>query len=100
MKPFDYNGDGIHTERAKRKLRRALKRSKKLGHVPTRISKLGYVELYGCMNADCNATVDVWDSPASVNGPMQWQDCRNPKFSTIKKLFQNIFSLTKKEDGV
>ena len=93
MKPFEYDGDGIHTERAKRKLRRALKRSKKLGHVPTRISKLGYVELYGCMNVDCDATIDVWDSPASVNGPMQWTDCCNPKFSTIKKLFQKYFTM-------
>jgi len=93
MKPFDYNGDGIQTERAKRKLRKALKRSKKLGHAPIRLSKLGYLELYICTNEGCKSSIDVWDSPASVNGPMQWQDCCNPKFSTIKKLFQKYFTM-------
>tara|TARA_R110002050_G_scaffold180164_3_gene313727 strand:+ start:110 stop:412 length:303 start_codon:yes stop_codon:yes gene_type:complete len=99
MRSFEYDGDGIHTERAKRKLRKALKRSKKLGHVPTRISKLGYVELYGCMNVDCDATIDVWDSPASVNGPMQWANCCNPKFSTIKTFFKNIFKGRQVDNG-
>ena len=92
MIEIDWEGDGISTDRAKRELRKSFKRAKKLGHDPRLISKLGYCELYGCMNVDCNATMDAWDSPPGVNGPMEHAKCRNPKLSTIQKLFRNIFS--------
>lgn len=63
----------MRTREARRNRNKALKRTKRMGHDVRLISRSGAVELYGCMN--CTDTMDCWDSPAIVNGPMPERKC-------------------------
>jgi len=64
----------MRTKEARRTRARALKGARKHGHDVALISKSGAVELYGCLN-DCDAVMDIWDSPAIVNGSMAEVEC-------------------------
>lgn len=64
----------MRTSEARRMRDRALKSARKHGHDVALISKSGAVELYGCLN-DCDSVMDIWDSPAIVNGPMAESKC-------------------------
>jgi len=64
----------MRTKEARRMKARALKNARKHGHDVALISRSGAVELYGCLN-DCDAVMDIWDSPAIVNGPMAEAKC-------------------------
>ena len=89
--------------REARKLRdRALKDARKHGHNMCLISKSGAIELYGCLNRGCNDTIDCWDSPSIVNGPLPHVPCRSadrPARSKIKIFFNSareMFSTLRK----
>ena len=53
---------------------KAIRGARKQGHDVALISKSGAVELYGCLN-NCDAIMDIWDSPAIVNGSMAEVKC-------------------------
>lgn len=81
--------------RESRKLRdKALKDARRHGHNMCLISKSGAIELYGCLNRGCNDTLDCWDSPAIVNGPLSHVKCRSedrrPARSKIKIFFNSV----------
>lgn len=59
---------------------RALKSARKHGHDVALISSSGALELYGCLN-NCDAIMDIWDSPAIVNGSMAEVECPNGRES-------------------
>tara|TARA_Y100001951_G_C11272555_1_gene259733 strand:- start:366 stop:683 length:318 start_codon:yes stop_codon:yes gene_type:complete len=63
----------MRTNEAKRTRDKALRDARKHGHDVTLISRGGALELYGCYN--CNDVMDIWDSPAIVNGPMSHRAC-------------------------
>jgi len=63
----------MRTNEAKRTRDKALKDAKNHGHDVALISKGGALELYGCYN--CNDVMDIWDSPAIVNGPLPHRAC-------------------------
>ena len=65
----------MRTNEAKRTRNRALKDARKHGHDVALISESGALELYGCYNKNCNDIMDIWDSPAIVNGPMSHRPC-------------------------
>jgi len=64
----------MRTREARRMRDRALKDARRQGHDVALIAKSGAIELYGCLN-DCDAIMDIWDSPAIVNGPMPEVKC-------------------------
>jgi len=64
----------MRTREAKRMRDKALRDARKRGHNVALISKSGAIELYGCLN-NCDAIMDIWDSPAIVNGPMPEVEC-------------------------
>ena len=64
----------MRTREARRMRNRALKDARKQGHDVALISKSGAIELYGCLNS-CDAVMDIWDSPAIVNGSMAETSC-------------------------
>jgi len=64
----------MRTREARRMRDRALKDARKQGHDVALISKSGAIELYGCLN-NCDAIMDIWDSPAIVNGSMAEVGC-------------------------
>ena len=64
----------MRTSEARYMRDKALRNARKQGHDVALISKSGAVELYGCLN-DCDAIMDVWDSPAIVNGSMADARC-------------------------
>ena len=70
----------MRTREARRMRDRALKDARKQGHHVALISKSGAIELYGCLN-NCDAIMDIWDSPAIVNGPMPEVRCRDSRQS-------------------
>ena len=70
----------MRTREARRMRDRALKDARKQGHNVALISKSGAIELYGCLN-DCDSIMDIWDSPAIVNGPMPEVKCRDGRQS-------------------
>jgi len=70
----------MRTREARRMRDRALKDARKQGHNVALISKSGAIELYGCLN-DCDLIMDIWDSPAIVNGPMPNVKCRDGRQS-------------------
>ena len=70
----------MRTREARRMRNRALKDARKQGHNVALISKSGAIELYGCLN-DCDVTMDIWDSPAIVNGSMPSVKCRDDRQS-------------------
>ena len=81
--------------REARKLRdRALKDSRNRGHNMCLISKSGAIELYGCLNRGCDDTIDCWDNPAIVNGPLPHAPCRSEDRraarSKIKIFFNSV----------
>jgi hypothetical protein len=71
----------MRTSEARRMRNRALRRARKQGHNVALISKSGAIELYGCLN-DCDLTMDIWDSPAIINGSMHnvrcWDSRQSP----------------------
>ena len=70
----------MRTREAKRVRNRAVRNARRHGHDVALISKSGAVELYGCLN-NCDAIMDIWDSPAIVNGPMHEVKCRDGRQS-------------------
>ena len=70
----------MRTREARRMRDRALRDARKQGHNVALISKSGAIELYGCLN-NCDAIMDIWDSPAIVNGPMSEVKCRDGRQS-------------------
>ena len=70
----------MRTREAKRVRNRAVRNARRHGHAVALISKSGAVELYGCLN-NCDAIMDIWDSPAIVNGPMHEVKCRDGRQS-------------------
>ena len=77
----------MRTHEARRMRKKALRYAKQGGHDVALISKTGAMELYGCLN--CTETMDLWDSPAIVNGPMQHRRC---PAAQQPSLIKNIFS--------
>ena len=83
--------------REARKLRdRALKDARKHGHNMCLISKSGAIELYGCLNKGCDDTLDWWDSPAIVNGPLSHVKCRSENLSAARRKLKIFFNPVKK----
>ena len=70
----------MKTREAKRVRNRAVRNARRHGHDVALISKSGAVALYGCLN-NCDAIMDIWDSPAIVNGPMHEVKCRDGRQS-------------------
>ena len=70
----------MRTREARRMRDRALKDARKQGHDVALISKSGAIELYGCLN-NCDTIMDIWDSPAIVNGSMPEVKCRDGRRS-------------------
>ena len=66
----------MRTSEARRMRDEALKRARKQGHNVSLITKSGALELYGCLNK-CDAVMDIWDSPAMINGPLAEVECRD-----------------------
>lgn len=66
----------MRTSEARRMRDKALKRARKQGHDVALITKSGALELYGCRNK-CDAVMDIWDSPAMINGPLAEVECRD-----------------------
>ena len=64
----------MRTREARRMRDKALRNARKQGHDVTLICKSGAIELYGCLN-NCDAIMDIWDSPAIVNGSMAEVRC-------------------------
>jgi len=64
----------MRTSEARYMRDKALRNARKHGHSVTLISKSGALELYGCLN-NCDAIMDIWDSPAIVNGSMAEVKC-------------------------
>ena len=64
----------MRTSEARRMRDRALRDARKQGHDVALITKSGALELYGCRNK-CDAVMDIWDSPAMINGPMAEVEC-------------------------
>lgn len=77
----------MRTHEARRMRKKALRYAKHGGHDVLLISKTGAMELYGCLN--CTETMDLWDSPAIVNGPMPHRRCQAARQPSLIK---NIFS--------
>ena len=83
--------------REARKLRdRALKDARKHGHNMCLISKSGAMELYGCLNQGCNDTIDCWDSPSIVNGPLPHVPCRSVDRKTTCSKLKIFFNSARK----
>jgi hypothetical protein len=59
----------------------AIRSARKQGHNVALISKSGAIELYGCLN-NCDAVMDIWDSPAIVNGSMVEVRCPDGRQSS------------------
>jgi len=81
----------MRTREARRMRNRALRRARKQGHNVALISKSGAIELYGCLN-DCDLTMDIWDSPAIINGSMHnvrcWDSRQSPSLGArVSKYF-------------
>ena len=64
----------MRTSEARYMRDKAIRNARKQGHNVALISKSGAVELYGCLN-NCDAIMDIWDSPAIVNGSMAEVRC-------------------------
>jgi hypothetical protein len=64
----------MRTSEARYMRDKAIRGARKQGHNVTLISKSGAIELYGCLN-NCDAIMDIWDSPAIVNGSMAEVRC-------------------------
>ena len=64
----------MRTSEARHMRDKALRNARKQGHNVALISKSGAIELYGCLN-NCDAIMDIWDSPAIVNGSMAEVKC-------------------------
>ena len=64
----------MRTSEARYMRDKAIRNARKQGHNVALISKSGAIELYGCLN-DCDAVMDIWDSPAIVNGSMAEVKC-------------------------
>ena len=67
----------MRTSEARYMRDKAIGGARKQGHDVALISKSGAVELYGCLN-NCDAIMDIWDSPAIVNGSMAEVKCPDP----------------------
>ena len=81
----------MRTKEARRIRNDGLKRAKKNGHVVATICESESFSAYGCMN--CNDTMDFWDSPAGMNGPMAHRKCRHRDDEHLPPSFiKNIFS--------
>lgn len=83
----------MRTKEARNIKAEGIKRARKNGHVVAVICKTGALELYGCMN--CTDTMDLWDSPAVMNGPMAHRKCsgraaRKNILTRIRKRITNI----------
>jgi len=70
----------MRTNEARRMRDKALRNARKQGHNVALISKSGAIELYGCLN-NCDAIMDIWDSPSMVNGSMPEVKCRDSRQS-------------------
>ena len=77
----------MRTKEARRMRNKGLKRAKRKGHVVATICETEAFSAYGCMN--CNDTMDFWDSPIGMNGPMAHRRCRAAQQPSFIK---NIFS--------
>ena len=85
----DLESEGVRTNKAKRLIRKHLKKAKKFGHTPSLICRSGYMELYGCLNQECGDTLDCWDSPEICNGALSRRQCVNPVAgSRLKNIFK------------
>ena len=71
----------MRTSEARYMRDRALRNARKQGHNVTLISKSGAIELYGCLN-NCDPIMDIWDSPAIVNGSMAEVKCPDGRQSS------------------
>ena len=80
----------MRTVEARRLQRRCLRHARIYGHKPVLISHHGALALYGCM--DCEKTMEVWDSPAIANGPMDQSLCEiSPKF--LRRILIRLISI-------
>ena len=87
----------MRTREARRMRDRALKDARKQGHHVALISKSGAIELYGCLN-NCDAIMDIWDSPAIVNGSMPEVKCRDGRRlpSLVRQALKYFYSWIRK----
>jgi len=70
----------MRTSEARYMRDKAIRGARKQGHNVALISKSGAIELYGCLN-NCDAIMDIWDSPAIVNGSMAEVKCPDSRQS-------------------
>ena len=63
----------MRTTEACRLQRKCLRRARIYGHKPILVSHHGALALYGCMG--CEKPMEIWDSPAITNGPMDQSLC-------------------------
>jgi len=82
----------MRTKEARRIRNKGIKRAWKKGHVVATICEGEAFSAYGCMN--CNDTMDFWDSPAGMNGPMAHRKCsgRAAKKNILTRIGNLIFN--------
>ena len=78
----------MRTSSARRVRNKALMRSVLSGHDPILVTKSGAMELWVCQN--CDALIDCWDSPAIVNGPMQFTTCPERKLGRLRSAWAAV----------
>ena len=80
----------MRTREARKLRKKNLRHARIFGHQPELITHSGALALYGCHL--CEAIMEVWDSPAIVNGPMSQLPCCGAKKSRIRKFFIRLIS--------
>jgi len=83
----------MRTRKARKLLRRGLLIAKVRGHKPQLISHSGALKLYGCLNKNCSTTLEAWDSPDNVAGPMLHSYCNTPNMFWLRKFIIKLIAL-------
>ena len=78
----------MRTKGARRLLRRGLLITRVRGHKPRAVVHSGALKLYACARPSCNATLEVWDNPDNVAGPMLHTNCG--KIGAVRKLIAKL----------
>jgi rubrerythrin len=63
----------MRTQEAEEKKADAIQRAEDMGHETMLLTKSGAMELWVCKA--CGKPMDIWDSPAQVNGSLPYEIC-------------------------
>ena len=80
----------MRTRKARSLRRQSLRHARIYGHKPTLISHHGALALFGCYR--CEMTMEIWDSPDCVSGPMSQATCSGINAGLIRKLLIKLIS--------